>query len=533
MVSLNRLRILSRVRSRHAVSFRPKRQAPLLGRLATAQRLLQTSLIDGIPQTLAKGLKALQDQLEELERMGKAEARSVDCETNLRLLIQRAHSLVVQHEQNLRLIPDDSVRWNRTATESLIDKLKKLSKYFSVCQELLKFPRRYARTFARVSINFINLQKAGRGLSGATAPEDIFDSDSLSQILSQVSRRRHKVIKVTKEAVMTRLTKTARVHAEIQLLLYFERDTGSGLQRPRVICSSKSACYLCHLFFKIHGQFYIPNTHGKLYESWKWPQARSSAEPQLQHLLTRFSQAIDEKIRDCLLEATKARRMDPFESMVDLLDVMTPSALSRISQQSRTVRINSVRHQEIEDEPARQQSPDRLITSQDASAAGSGSKRELSMSNMTKSFPGKFSVSSLTDGVKNQALTNDPETNDSEERPLYLHEGDVSSHSFSMENDLLQVQIPGLHVTFQYDAFPPQDMHLGDQASQSPKTPLQIEIQCPPSSDHGSSDNSAETVDLDYGNWVEKICPEGILFSANGLLLKRKSVSLRLRVKAA
>lgn len=31
-------------------------------------------------------------------------------------------------------------------------------------------------------------------------------------------------------------------------------------QRPRFICSSKSACYLCNFFFLLHGDFHVPRT---------------------------------------------------------------------------------------------------------------------------------------------------------------------------------------------------------------------------------------------------------------------------------
>jgi hypothetical protein len=58
----------------------------------------------------------------------------------------------------------------------------------------------------------------------------------------------------------------SKVHAEIQLLFYYE--TYNVSLPPRVICSNKSACHLCHLFLKLHGQYHIPRTHGRIYEKW-------------------------------------------------------------------------------------------------------------------------------------------------------------------------------------------------------------------------------------------------------------------------
>ncbi|KAH7303693.1 hypothetical protein BKA65DRAFT_225964 [Rhexocercosporidium sp. MPI-PUGE-AT-0058] len=60
-----------------------------------------------------------------------------------------------------------------------------------------------------------------------------------------------------------------KIHAEIQLLFLYELHPGRP--QPRVICSSKSACYLCNLFFHLYGGFHVPRTHGRLYDKWILP----------------------------------------------------------------------------------------------------------------------------------------------------------------------------------------------------------------------------------------------------------------------
>lgn len=57
-----------------------------------------------------------------------------------------------------------------------------------------------------------------------------------------------------------------KVRAEIQLLFFYE--VHPSRRQLRFICSSKSACYLCNLFFSLHGGFYVPRTHGRLYAQW-------------------------------------------------------------------------------------------------------------------------------------------------------------------------------------------------------------------------------------------------------------------------
>lgn len=63
---------------------------------------------------------------------------------------------------------------------------------------------------------------------------------------------------------------TSRVHAEVQLLPYCDLElTGP---RPRVICSSKEACFLCNELIKAHGKVYTPYCHGRLYSPWRLPK---------------------------------------------------------------------------------------------------------------------------------------------------------------------------------------------------------------------------------------------------------------------
>lgn len=68
---------------------------------------------------------------------------------------------------------------------------------------------------------------------------------------------------------VTSALKEARIHAEVQLVAHY--DLYPTPFRPRVIASSKDACYLCNLFVSTHGGFHVPRTHGKLYKGWRLP----------------------------------------------------------------------------------------------------------------------------------------------------------------------------------------------------------------------------------------------------------------------
>ena len=568
-MALNRLRVLSRVRSRHATSSRTRGKTPLRRRLKTATQLLQTtSICSTRAQSLAGDIENLQRQLDHLEDMDSVEARSANSEEHLMRLVKSIHSIFLQYEQDLKLVPYTPGVWSGNATESLIDRLRKISQYVTACEELPRAARRY-KVFSNIVINFVNLQQVGKRLSGDIVFDNnmVIDASCTRETLSRISIQRRKSIHDTRESIKARLSETSKLHAEVQLVLYFEQH--AVLLRPRVICSNKSACYLCHLFFRVHGQYYIPSTHGKLYDTWKWPVVtpltntigHSEAQLSLQRLLPEFSNAIDQKIRDCLDNARIVRRMEPLESRVDLLAAMTPSILSYISRHSRTVRGEPAHHQEHIDveapgtddideqssttktetdmEPAPlSQVPlpqiDTPITRQAVSVEDSVSSDEIATPTMIKHFSRGSSVFSLgSDFITVAHGRRGPGIGELQRGPLCLQEGECSSYSFNMENELLRIHVPGLHVALRYDASPVQGTLLGGQIPQAQKKSLQMEIQCLSSSEYCSNNSLAEIVNLEDGNWAEKSAPEGILFSADGLLLKRKSILLRLRARSA
>lgn len=88
-----------------------------------------------------------------------------------------------------------------------------------------------------------------------------------------------------------------KVHAEIQLLLFYEDCP--NIRHPRIVCSNKSACYLCDLFIKIHGKLHTPRTHGRLYDRWVLPERSSTGNALNASTLTaidRFNATLEDKI---------------------------------------------------------------------------------------------------------------------------------------------------------------------------------------------------------------------------------------------
>lgn len=89
---------------------------------------------------------------------------------------------------------------------------------------------------------------------------------------------------------INRRLQEARIHAEIQILAHYEY-VSPDVVPPRIIASSKSACYLCDTFIRLHSKFSVPKSHGKLYPGWRLP-----AMPQLDPLQQRLNAFLQQEI---------------------------------------------------------------------------------------------------------------------------------------------------------------------------------------------------------------------------------------------
>ncbi|KFY08763.1 hypothetical protein V492_05932 [Pseudogymnoascus sp. VKM F-4246] len=137
-----------------------------------------------------------------------------------------------------------------------------------------------------------------------------------------------------------------KVHAEIQLLFFYELH--EDLPRPRIICSSKSACYLCNLFFSLHGIFYIPRTHGRLYKKWKLPDwlpiPTAPRRAELGELAARMDATLKSRIQNGC-----DKRDYPNESVLSIPKSWPPSTISKTSSalvSTSTIRLRPPLHRE-------------------------------------------------------------------------------------------------------------------------------------------------------------------------------------------
>jgi hypothetical protein len=335
-------------------SRKSERKVSLLQRLNAAVKILQISSQSLRLAGLVREVQLLQEDFDRLEEMEVPEVPLPAVETCLMRMIKRIHRLVSQYRDELMGIPRRKT-WTGDSTEALFDRLKKLGQYVVACEELLTAARRYA-LFDGVRLEWVDgLQVqvnswdaagdmegvvdgvcGGRVVSGDVV--DVVGSRMLvggvcsERVVSEGAAHSSEAVKSrmpvdgvygeqlvsadATDAVKSRMRRmTSFLHAEMQLALFYEQN--KELLPPRVICASKSACYLCNLFLRVQRKYVIPSCHGKVYDAWVWPVGFPG-------LLPLVDAEVDQQIQRALASPRRGKRVEPRESTVDLVRAITP-----------------------------------------------------------------------------------------------------------------------------------------------------------------------------------------------------------------
>ena len=325
VVALNQNRILIRLQSSHATlkcNYKKvkQRRPKLIQQLSEA---VKDQIITTGPRVTPPAFALMKADLDKLgalfvtlESMTPSEARS---QAGLNILIEMVMICQqVQTRQIIDLVLARSPRLDPTSRKKLATVVTKISRYYVVSRFLHQAAQKFS-VFSSIEVLTVKIR----------APKlPVMELDphisSIIHGLPEIFRRRKmpsnsRLRSVTdiEEYLRQGASSPSPVHAEIQLLYFYEGSI-SRLP-PRIICSSKKACFLCNLFFKLHGKFIIPSTHGRLYEKWALPEkiegARRSPGEGLTTTLQRFSCAVD----DALTRETQSTRKPypcPYESAI-------------------------------------------------------------------------------------------------------------------------------------------------------------------------------------------------------------------------
>jgi OTT_1508-like deaminase len=313
---MNRNRILCRLRSSHAkwrCNYKQEKlaKAPILPQVFQLFRQKCT----------ATCLSSFNQEVDDLEKHSNSleSSKPVDVSSapGVRTIVD-----IVQIVYRLWLYEDFRALLPAGVLQSTF---KKLSRYVSAAYFLITEAKRRS-ILAMFKVEIVACEPLPR-TTYIPSPEDL--QSVISKIASPVNtshlyRRLYyqgmKTSVDTESVVINRygdlVNAKCAVHAEMQLLFHYECLNPS--LPPRVICSTKKACYLCNLFFLVHGRFSLPGSHGRLYEKWTFPKRIRDLEgpraETIHSVVERFFHAIVEAIRHTFVPSSK-RKLASNESL--------------------------------------------------------------------------------------------------------------------------------------------------------------------------------------------------------------------------
>lgn len=318
IVTLDYCRILSRLRSKHAKkSSRSKGKSVLITLLDTAIReqsikpspnITVMELADILTKITI--LKSLFLKFEDIQEHSAASSAVQDAAMEL---ITQMHSLASSTKLELAL--NSSKALDPELKRFLPEAVGKLGRYYSICRDLVCIARSEEYPmFKSINIETCPISRPSQPsnvdwrlhpltvLQNILRPRTVEQSQSFKPLLEKCLGKPIQVIVEEFREATAEYHRLVKVHAEIQLLFFYELNLER--KRPRTICSSKSACYLCDLFFRLHGQYYVPRTHGRLYHKWTLPDWHVLL-PEMRRrdfdvLLRNFSDILKVKIRVAL-----------------------------------------------------------------------------------------------------------------------------------------------------------------------------------------------------------------------------------------
>ncbi|KFY04962.1 hypothetical protein O988_00372 [Pseudogymnoascus sp. VKM F-3808] len=286
VVVLDLHRILARLRSRHAKSKKSIGKPALITQLHDAINDKSVEAMTQSTKSLKDGAQALQNLFRELEAIPNVNSNIDEAHEVVGEIVKQAHELTVA--SNLREALQNS-KLESGLKKHLTEAIGKLGRYYSAATELVCAARdRKCRVFENIRVEPFQIKKPA---SSSKLPW--------------------------------------KIHAEIQLLFFYELYPGHP--RPRIICSSKSACYLCNLFFYLHGAFHVPRTHGRLYDKWTlpdWLDIPMERHRELSNITTSMKATLESKIQKAL-KSKKMKCRHPNESVLLPFAQWSSSALSK------------------------------------------------------------------------------------------------------------------------------------------------------------------------------------------------------------
>ncbi|CEJ93332.1 hypothetical protein VHEMI08925 [[Torrubiella] hemipterigena] len=204
--------------------------------------------------------------------------------------------------------------------KNLLRMILRVARYRETARVLYRLAKKYPITRNMCLVLVTLPTSAFRGSSPSYKPSLERTSERLSiakvvksntRLLSRLLIKNGNTIDTEFDWQALRIMREGKIHAEVQLVYHLETHE-QGLP-PRVIASSKMACYLCNVFLCSVAKIYTRRCHGRLYPGWKLPFFPSSCDME-----RRFTRTLETKIQQELPRLVKSQKRtvfpDPSES---------------------------------------------------------------------------------------------------------------------------------------------------------------------------------------------------------------------------
>lgn len=279
--------------------------------ICTLRKVASLTGKDGTDLNTAKGFQTHVHKLDSLfgrlESISKKDANSAEGAEILLQLIRVFQQIRSSDSLKPALMLTD---YNEERKQYLSRTVKKLASYGSTAEFLVRLAAKKS-IFASIDITLVKatamemkpIVEANRFIAGLFT--DVYGSSQAPSAVPKLKtclKQQQKQQQQLDYPAFCRAVSSTRfvVHAEIQLVAYYESHRAAF--PPRVLCSSKKACFLCNLFVNLHGKFFMPSTHGRIYDTWTIPiklqVPHHSEVGGLTSTFRQFSTAISEKIND-------------------------------------------------------------------------------------------------------------------------------------------------------------------------------------------------------------------------------------------
>ncbi len=531
IVMLDEPRILSRLRSKHAARTRKTVGKPEL--LTLLNRTINDPSINICGNEARAKMIRAQSQSERLAETFKQfeTARDSDAASSLSqdMLIDVLLQIYGFDVSSLQAALQTSSSIDPSLMVYLPQALGKLRRYYCIACDLIDAARSSKYTlFGRISIRALKQPQ----LNTAALSHDLAGFD---QVLHRITGSTHRqlrrgypegLVSTARRKFQSRMSNCAtpwKIHAEVQLVLFYEQSP--QIPHPRVISSSKSACYLCDLFIKIHGKFKIPRAHGRLYDRWilpEWPMVESCSSEHLISVIGRFNSTLEGKILHTLSHKRLACR-HPNESVLLLREPWSStSTLSKAStRHSSTDAIEYAREGVLDDHC---QSPSKISTVVD------GESSDTNSDGNAPSLPPP--VPSAMRGLQDvQQRTEEVSECVSPARPTVarqrLSRGDSTYHKFTSSRDTFTVQTDFVivHASWDCEVIEAVDCLSGRRRA------CWIQVKWLACDDQNAlGDGRVESLGIDVlKNCQERIVEGGGAFSSKDFILEKGSHKMHIR----